>query len=67
MVTIIDVDDIVKQQMGQRELIPYLIKLQLKENQFNIDINYGDIKNQSFESNLCYCKLTDRFYAIFQE
>lgn len=67
MFTIIDVDQIVKDQNGDKRVIPYLIKLELLQKQFNIDINYKDIENQSFESDLCYCKLTDRFYAVFQE
>lgn len=67
MFTIIDVDQIVKDQNGDKRVIPYLIKLELLQKQFNIDINYKDIEHQSFESNLCYYKITDRFYAVFQE
>lgn len=67
MFAIIDVDQIVKDQNGDKRVIPYLIKLELLQKQFNIDVNYKDIENQSFESNLCYCKITDRFYVVFQE
>lgn len=67
MITIIDVEDIVNQQLGSKELIPYLIKLQLLEKQFKIDINYQNIKDQVFEDSLCYYKLSDRYYIVFQE
>ena len=67
MFAIIDVDQIVNDANGDKRVIPYLIKLELLQKQFNIDVNYRDIENQSFESDLCYCKLTDRFYAVFRE
>lgn len=67
MFAIIDVDQIVNDANGDKRVIPYLIKLELLQKQFNIDVNCKDIENQSFESDLCYCKLTDRFYAVFQE
>ena len=67
MFAIIDVDQIVNDANGDKRVIPYLIKLELLQKQFNIDVNYKDIENQFFESDLCYCKLTDRFYVVFQE
>lgn len=67
MFAIIDVEQIVNDANGDKRVIPYLIKLELLQKQFNIDVNYKNIENQSFESDLCYCKLTDRFYAVFQE
>lgn len=67
MFAIIDVEQIVNDANVDKRVIPYLIKLELLQKQFNIDVNYKDIENQSFESDLCYCKLTDRFYAVFRE
>lgn len=52
---------------GDKDVIPYLIKIYLKEHGFKVKINLKNIKNQKFESNLCYYKITDDYYIVFEE
>ena len=67
MICLIDINEIIQMSNGDKDVIPYLIKIYLKEHGFKVKINLKNIKNQKFESNLCYYKITDDYYIVFEE